>query len=487
MIPRGLRAQLVLSFAAIILLCLCLAGSAFAYLLQPYQTQQALNRLATLAVPLAVQVRILEIQGATTQEIGAFLDDQADDLNVRVLLLRQNTSTVIHDTGSTLNGRTLTFEATRPNDYFNPVMQGTADIPGEGEMVIVAVPSPPTFSAFNRDRPRLTPESRQYSVAIAAPTTVVGAEWIQVARRLGMAGLISIIASIGVALVLARSISEPIGAITRASEAMARGDYNQKIETRGNDEIARLASAFNDMAEQVAKSNQTLRAFLADVSHELRTPLTTIEGFSEAILDGTARDRESIIEAARIIKEDATRMERLVEDLLDLSKIESGQTPMETSLVDLDELVDGAVKRARVRLDGRELQVDASREAKYVTADARRLGQVLDNLLNNAIHHTPDGGQITVSSAARNGEVSVRVHNTGSWVRPEDRDRIFQRFFRGSSDGNGAGLGLAISSDRGHRIHPGPPASDRPARAGQRHGRTPVVLRPAPHTVFEIS
>src|SRR3954466_4107834 len=121
MIPRGLRAQLVLTFAAIILLCLCLAGSAFAYLLQPYQTQQALNRLATLAVPLAVQVRILEIQGATTQEIGSFLDDQSEDLSARVLLLSQNTSTVLYDTGKTLNGRTLAFESTRPNDYFNPV------------------------------------------------------------------------------------------------------------------------------------------------------------------------------------------------------------------------------------------------------------------------------------------------------------------------------------------------------------------------------
>src|SRR5690349_25064625 len=102
MFPRGLRTQLVLAFAAVILLCLSFAGSAFAYLLQPYQTQQALNRLATLAVPLAVQVRILEIQGATTQEIGGFLDDQAQELNVRVLLLRQNTATVIHDTGASL-------------------------------------------------------------------------------------------------------------------------------------------------------------------------------------------------------------------------------------------------------------------------------------------------------------------------------------------------------------------------------------------------
>src|SRR5207244_9191088 len=117
-------------------------------------------------------------------------------------------------------------------------------------------------------------------------------------------------ASVAVALVLARSISEPLAAITRASEAMARGDYNQRIPTRGSDEIARLASTFNVMAEQVAKSNRTLRAFLADVSHELRTPLTSIGGFSEAILDGTVHDIGSAKEAARIIKEEASRMER---------------------------------------------------------------------------------------------------------------------------------------------------------------------------------
>jgi len=245
MFPRGLRAQLVLSFAAVILLCLSLAGSAFAYLLQPYQTQQALNRLATLAVPLAVQVRILEVQGATPQEIGSFLDDQATDLSVRVLLLRQDTQTVMYDTGSTLAGRALKFQGTRPNDYFSPVMQGTADLPGEGEMAIVSVNAPPTFSSFNRDRSRLNPESRQYAVAIAAPNSLLGAEWLQVARRLGMAGLISLVASVGVAMVLARSISQPLAAITRASEAMARGDYNQRIQASGHDEIARLASAFN--------------------------------------------------------------------------------------------------------------------------------------------------------------------------------------------------------------------------------------------------
>jgi signal transduction histidine kinase len=228
---------------------------------------------------------------------------------------------------------------------------------------------------------------------------------------------------------------------------MARGDYNQRIPARGSDEIARLASTFNVMAEQVAKSNRTLRAFLADVSHELRTPLTSIGGFSEAILDGTVHDPESTREAARIIREDASRMERMVEDLLDLSKIESGQVQMDTQIVNLGEIVSNAVTRVRTRLDGKDMSFQPGAEQQLIEADPRRIDQVLDNLLMNAINHTPEDGQISVSTQSRNGDARVRVHNTGSFIREEDRDRIFQRFFRGSVDGNGTGLGLAIASE----------------------------------------
>src|SRR5581483_4726334 len=480
-----LRAQLVISFAAVILLCLALAGSAFAYLLQPYQTQQALNRLATLAVPLAVQVRILDVQGSTPEEIGSFLDDQADDLNFRILLLRQDNSVVLYDTGGTLAGRIMHFQGTRPNDYFSPVMQGTADIPGEGTLAIVSVNAPPTFSGFERTRRQTTSQlpPRQYSVALAAPVASLGAEWLQVARRLGLAGLISLVASVTVAMLLARSISKPLATITRASEAMARGDYNQRIPTRGHDEIARLATAFNLMAEQVAKSNRTLRAFLADVSHELRTPLTSVEGFSEAILDGTAHDPDAIAEAARIIKEDATRMERMVEDLLYLSKIESGQIQMETEVVNLSELVDGALKRVRLRMNGRELVVDTASEPLFITADPHRIDQVLDNIIANAVTHSPAGGRVSVSTFARDGMACVRIHNTGSFIREEDRDRIFQRFFRGSVDGEGTGLGLAIASEivRSHRGRIELATSEQDGTAFT--VALPLVTRPAPRNL----
>jgi signal transduction histidine kinase len=252
--------------------------------------------------------------------------------------------------------------------------------------------------------------------------------------------------SIAVALFIARSITRPLIAITRASEGIARGDYDQRITVEGNDELARLASSFNTMAQRVAQSNRALRDFLADVSHELRTPLTTVQGFSQAILDGTADSPEAVAKAARVISEDSERMRRMVEDLLHLSQIQSGQLAMEVKVVDLTEVAEDAVKRARQRTDQSSVDFKPIVQPAYVTADARRIGQVLDNLLSNAINHTPRDGKVTVGAGASGDEVSIRVHNPGSFIPPEDRERIFQRFARGR-DGKGTGLGLSIAQE----------------------------------------
>lgn len=443
MMRGGLTTRLVASFAAIILLCLALAGTTFVYLIQPLQTEQALRRLAELAVPLAVQVRILEAQGASAQEVAAYLADQAEGLGVRILLVRQAGQTVVHDTEGGLVGRTLTFE--RPlHPGQDPVLVGTVEASGEGRLAVVSFVGPTPRPILERIRRRL-PEP-QFSVALAVPQAGLAAGWLQVGPQLRSAALISLFASVAAALVIARSITRPLGAITRASEAMARGDYNQRIDVPGGDEVSRLAASFNQMADRVSRSDRTLRDFLADVSHELRTPLTTIQGFSQAILDGTAGDPASIAESARIINEDAARMHHMVEDLLYLSSIESGQLTMERETVNLAELVEGAGRRARQRADGRAVEVDVDGGPQVIFADPRRLEQVLDNLLTNAISHSPPAGRVSVRTFSVDHEARVRVHNTGSFVSIEDRDRIFQRFARGSENG-GAGLGLSIASE----------------------------------------
>ncbi len=432
--------RLVAAFSIVILLCLGLAGATFVYLLQPHQSQQAMDRLAGLALPIAIQVRILEYQGATQPEIAAYLEEQAEALKVRILLVREDTQVVVHDTEEKLVGSRLVLEGVTPR--VPNVIQGTMDVPGEGSVAIASV-------ASSRQPTRRRPDGAppQYTVALAALGSSLASEWLQVLPRLGTAALISLLASVAVAGILARSISRPLAQITDASAAMARGDYNQRIEHRGRDEIAQLAATFNVMAEQVARSNRALRDFLADASHELRTPLTTIEGFSQAILDGTASTPEAIRESARIINEDAIRMERIVDDLSYLSKVQSGQIVMEPRPVDLVEIIDGAIKRAQRRAPGQNITVRLPAGRMQVMADSGRIEQVLDNLLSNAINHTPAGGRITVSADIVGRETRIRVHNTGSYVPPEDRERIFQRFFHGNEAGAGTGLGLAIASE----------------------------------------
>lgn len=444
--PRGaIGSRLVLSFAGIIVITLALAGTSFVYLLQPYQTRQTLNRLGNLALPLAGQVRMLEVQGGTAGQIGDFLNDQARELGVRILLISQTGHVVMHDTGRTLEGYNIVLEGER-RAAMSWIIEGSVDVPGEGQLAIVLVAS--ALNAPPERFPRFAqPTQRQFTVALATPQAGLGAEWREILPHLGGAALISLVASACIALLIARSISRPLGAVTRAAEGMARGDYNQQIEVRGHDEVARLAATFNVMAEQVAKSTQTLKAFLADVSHELRTPLTTIQGFSQAILDGTANSREAIADSARIINEDATRMEHLVEDLLELSKIESGQIQLEKRLVDVREVAEGTLQRASRRLPDRMIALDLAREPQLVEADSRRIEQVLENLLTNAVNHTDAGERITVSAGPEGNLVALRVHNTGSFIRESDRERIFQRFAHGSGNGAGAGLGLAIAAE----------------------------------------
>jgi two-component system sensor histidine kinase ResE len=232
---------------------------------------------------------------------------------------------------------------------------------------------------------------------------------------------------------------------------MARGRYDQSIPVRRRDEVGRLANAFNAMAQQVSSSDRTMRDFLANVSHELKTPLTSIQGFSQALIDGTIEGDESRQHAAGIINEESNAMRRLVDDLLTLSKIESGQIAMGDEVVDVDKLLRDAMRRTEWQAEVKSVQVEleAPRVAT-VRGDPHWLGQVFTNLLDNALKHTPNGGRVTLRLEAQEhrAETLVIVHNSGSYIPPQDLPRVFERFFQvdrsRSSRQHGSGLGLAI-------------------------------------------
>jgi signal transduction histidine kinase len=441
----SLYTRLMASYAFVVFVSLFLAGSGFLWLAQQHQQQREMDRLAEIVLPISAHVRHLELIGASTSEIAAFLDDQAQQLNVRLLLVRLDNRLVAADTTDELEGYILPPVEENMSAQVGPLLVGRYQV-AAGQIVTISLAYVPLGRLGDRF-PGLPP---RYAVMLAVPQANLAAAWLSLAPRLLVAGVLALIASLPVALWLSRSISEPLKRITRASEEMARGHYDQRIPEGRSDEIGRLAQAFNLMAKQVALSHRTLREFLADVSHELRTPLTSIRGFSQAMTDGTLRTPEQYAEAGRVIHEEAERMAHLVEDLLYLSRVESGQFQGERHPLDLGELARACVQRAERRAAACGVTIALERAPlPRVAGEAHRLEQVLDNLLDNALKHTPPGGRISVRlrDEPASGGVCLSVHNTGSYIPPEEQRQVFDRFFRGHNNAGreGTGLGLSIA------------------------------------------
>jgi signal transduction histidine kinase len=247
------------------------------------------------------------------------------------------------------------------------------------------------------------------------------------------------------------SISRPLIKITEATAQMARGDYSVRVHVRGDSEISRLAASFNDMAAKVQSTNRLLRDFVANVSHDLRTPLTMITGFSDAMLDGTAGHGE-IEASAAIINEEAVKMQRLVDDLLQLTKLESGLLKLQIAPVELRPLVGSLLHRVRGAM-GDEPMPDlvnaVPNDLPPVGLDTTQFERALRNLIDNAIQYTPVSGRITVAASVLNpSTVEITVSDTGKGIPTDELPRVFERFYRSDksrerTQGH-AGLGLAI-------------------------------------------
>jgi signal transduction histidine kinase len=217
------------------------------------------------------------------------------------------------------------------------------------------------------------------------------------------------------------------------------------------------------MARQVRASRDAQRDFVANVSHELKTPLTSIQGYSQAILDGTAADPETVRRSAAIIHDEAERMRRMVAELLDLARIETGQIVMRREPLDLRLLLENLVERFRLRADEAGVELTAQvEELPSVAGDGDRLAQVFANLLDNALKFTPQGGRValaakrlTPSGVRRRGRawplaVEVAVSDSGPGIPPEDLPRVFERFYqvdKSRKHTGSVGLGLAITRE----------------------------------------
>ncbi len=266
-------------------------------------------------------------------------------------------------------------------------------------------------------------------------------------RTLLLAALIAGTAGLLLSIALARRILRPVEALTAAARRMEAGDLSQRVAVRGEDEIAGLARAFNAMADRRATAERLRRDLVNDVAHELRSPLTNLRGQIEALQDGLAAPTPEILAS---LDEEARLLERLVDDLQELALAEAGQIELERGPVDLLAEAQRSVQALRPRLDEKDLRVeiDIPGDLPPVHADARRVAQILRNLLGNAATHTPPGGLVRVSAREEGGEVRVTVEDTGPGIPPEHLPFLFERFYRADASRvratGGAGLGLAI-------------------------------------------
>jgi signal transduction histidine kinase len=266
-------------------------------------------------------------------------------------------------------------------------------------------------------------------------------------RSVLLGALMAGLAAILVTLVLASGILRPVERLTAAARRLKTGDLSVRVSVDSQDEIGELANAFNAMAGSLAEQEQLRRNMIGDIAHELRTPLTNLRGYLEAARDGLVEPDAGLVDN---LYEETMLLQRLVADLQELALVEAGQLALLPQPAALAAIAEQALGILRPQADAKGVALYAEMPADLppVNVDPARIGQVLRNLLSNALLHTPAGGTITVLGRAGAGEVSVSVCDTGSGVRPEDLPHVFDRFYRADKSRarqtGGAGLGLAI-------------------------------------------
>lgn len=268
-----------------------------------------------------------------------------------------------------------------------------------------------------------------------------------VQQALFVSGFAALAAAIVVSLFVSRRIVEPLHTLSTVSRRLAEGFYRERTRISSDDEIAQLSQSVNQLADALDQTERRRLALLADVTHELRTPLATIGGYMEGLLDGVIKPSTQTFS---LILNETSRLQRLIEDLELLSRVEAGQLPVVARRTDLEEVLRGVVTQFEPIFAANQVSLTLTVEAQlpHVWADPDRINQVLINILSNAYRYTPAGGRVMVRAAYHEQTVVVAVRDTGVGIDAEHLSHVFERFYRVDKSrarhSGGNGIGLAI-------------------------------------------
>lgn len=302
----------------------------------------------------------------------------------------------------------------------------------------------------------ITKDDKVIGVLVPIPMPFQGrpreVEFIDRTNRILLYGaLIGAVIALLLGIFLSRTLTRPIRELTRATHAVSEGDLSQQVPVRSKDELGELAQAFNKMSSELSRSVNARKQMTADIAHELRTPLSLILGHAEAVHDGVLPPTRENFE---IIREEAERLEHLVNDLRILSLADAGELSINPQRVEPERLLQevAAIYQYQTQRKNITLDLEIAAPLSGIEVDPGRMTQVLTNILDNALRHTPEGGRIILSAREVENQIELAIQDSGPGLEAEDIDRIFDRFYRADSsrqrDGvvpGGSGLGLAIA------------------------------------------
>lgn len=299
-------------------------------------------------------------------------------------------------------------------------------------------------------------------------------------------GLVAVGLALLLAVVLSSTLTRPIRELTLATHGLASGNPPQEVPVRSQDELGQLATSFNRMSNELSRSLELRRQMTADIAHELRTPLSVILGHAEAVHDGVL---PASVETFEIVREEAERLEHLVDDLRTLSMADAGELKLVTQPYGVRELLSSAAKAYahQARQKKITLAIQVQENLPPLQIDAKRMREVISNILDNALRYTPERGRVTISARMVDAEIEIRVQDSGPGVDAEELDKIFERFYRTevsrSREDGGSGLGFAIAKSIVERHMGRIWAESKPGRGLSVIIRFPISSVPGPNPV----